>query len=91
MNINFKVRFKNRLFWLSFIPAVFLLVQMILAIFGISVDFSELQGKVLATVDALFGVLAILGVVNDATTEGFSDSERAMGYEVPYPKAKGDE
>lgn len=82
--INWKVRIKNRLFWLSVIPAVFLVVQMALAIFGISVDFTEIQGKVLALVDAIFALLAILGIVTDHTTQGVSDSERALGYEKPY-------
>lgn len=84
--INWKVRIKNKLFWLSIIPAVFLLVQMVLALFGISYDFADLQGKVLAVVDALFGVLAIIGVVTDHTTEGIGDSERALGYEEPYKR-----
>jgi len=38
----------------------------------------------LAVVNALFTVLAIIGVVNDPTTNGLSDSVRAMGYDKPY-------
>ena len=82
--INWKVRVRNKLFWLSVIPAVFLVVQMALAIFGISVDFADLQGKILALVDAVFALLAVLGVTIDMTTHGIGDSERAMGYEKPY-------
>ena len=82
--INWKVRIRNKLFWLSVIPAVFLVVQMALAIFGISVDFAELQGKILALVDAVFALLAVLGVTVDMTTKGIADSARAMYYEVPY-------
>jgi phi LC3 family holin len=82
--MNWKVRIKNKLFWMTIIPAVFLLIQMILSIFGINVNFDELQGKILATVDALFSVLAILGIVTDMTTHGVGDSERALGYERPY-------
>lgn len=82
--INWKVRIRNRLFWLSVIPAVFLVVQMALAIFGISVDFAELQGKILALVDAIFALLAILGVTVDMTTKGIGDSARAMYYEKPF-------
>lgn len=84
--INWKVRVKNKLFWMSFIPALFLLIQMILAIFGVTVDFTEIQGKILGAVDALFSVLAILGVVTDLTTEGIADSDRAMAYEKPFEK-----
>jgi len=84
MRINWKVRIKNKAFWLAIIPAVLLLIQVVLAVFGISIDFSDLQGKLLAVVDALFVVLAILGIVTDHTTAGLADSERAMGYEKPY-------
>ena len=82
--INWKVRIKNKLFWMTIIPALFVLIQAILSVFGISVDFAELQGKVLAVVDAVFVVLAILGIVTDQTTAGVGDSARAMYYEKPY-------
>lgn len=82
--INWKVRIKNRLFWLSVIPAAFLVIQMALAVFGISVDFADVQGKILALVDAVFALLAILGIVTDHTTKGLSDSARAMYYEKPF-------
>lgn len=82
--INWKVRFKNKLFWVTVVPAVFLLVQMVLAVFGVSADFAEIQGKVLAVIDALFGLLSILGIVTDQTTKGVSDSARAMYYEEPF-------
>lgn len=89
--INWKVRIKNKLFWMTIIPAAFVLVQMVLAIFGISVDFAELQGKILGAVDALFVVLAILGIVTDQTTKGVGDSARAMYYEVPFDSNKDGE
>ena len=38
-------------------------------------------------VNTLFVVLAIMGVVNDPTTSGISDSERAMTYETPKKDA----
>lgn len=87
--INWKVRVRNKLFWLSVIPAVFLVVQMALAIFGISVDFADLQGKILALVDAIFALLAILGITVDMTTHGIGDSEQALEYEAP--KKDGEE
>ena len=82
--INWKVRIKNKIFWVTIIPAIFVLVQVILSIFGISMDFAELQGKILALVDAVFVILAILGIVTDQTTVGIGDSERALGYDVPH-------
>lgn len=83
LKINFLARAKNKLFWLALIPAVILLIQMVAAIFGFEFDLSELQGKIVAAVDALFTVLVILGVVVDPTTEGVGDSEQAMTYTAP--------
>ena len=83
MNVNWKVRIRNRAFWLSLIPAVLLLVQVCAAPFGYDFDFAGLGTQLTAIVNALFAVLAILGVVNDPTTAGASDSARAMGYETP--------
>ena len=84
--INWKVRIKNKNFWLSLIPAVLLLVQTVLAAFGISIDFDLMSGKLLAILDALFVVLSILGIVNDPTTEGLEDSTLAMTYKKPKTK-----
>ena len=44
----------------------------------------DLGNKLLEVVNALFAVLAILGVVNDPTTAGVADSQRAMTYAVPF-------
>lgn len=81
--INWKVRVKNKTFWLSLIPAVLLLVQVVAAVFGVSLDLGDLGNRLLAVVNALFAVLAILGVVNDPTTAGVSDSARALTYDKP--------
>lgn len=83
MNINWMVRIKNKNFWLSLIPAVLLLIQVVAAVFGYSMNLGELGDKLLAVVNALFAVLAILGIVTDPTTAGVSDSSQAMTYEVP--------
>lgn len=81
--INWKVRFANKTFWLSLVPAVLLLVQVTAAVFGYTLDLGELGNRLVAVVNALFAVLAILGVVTDPTTKGLSDSLRAMGYDKP--------
>lgn len=83
MKINWKVRIKNKTFWLSLIPAVLLLVQVIAAVFGYMLDLGGLGNNLLAVVNALFAVLSILGVVADPTTKGISDSTQAMSYEKP--------
>ena len=85
--INWKVRIKNKMFWLALIPAVLLLVQAGCAVFGVELDLGDLQEKLLTVVNALFAVLGILGIVVDPTTEGLGDSKRAMSYEEPYREA----
>ena len=83
MKINLIARIKNKSFWLSFIPAVLLLVQVIATVFGYTLDLSDLGDKLLNVVNALFAVLVILGVVIDPTTKGISDSEQALTYTAP--------
>jgi len=81
--INWQVRFKNKNFWLSFIPAVLLLIQVIASVFGFNFDFGDLGNKLIAVINAVFVVLSLLGVVTDPTTAGVSDSERALTYTRP--------
>ena len=81
--INWTVRFRNKAFWVSLIPAVLLLVQGVAAVFGYTLDLGALGDKLLCVVNALFGVLAVLGVVTDPTTAGVGDSQQAMGYDTP--------
>lgn len=83
MNINWKVRFSNKQFWLSLIPAFLLLIQVVAAVFGYALDLGDLGNRLLAVVNALFAVLAILGIVTDPTTTGVGDSDRAMTYDKP--------
>jgi len=83
--INWTVRVKNKWFWLAIIPAVLVLLRAVAAVFGYSLDLSELGDKLAAVVEAVFAVLAILGVVVDPTTEGVKDSKLAMTYTEPKP------
>mgnify|MGYP000022926304 CR=1 FL=1 len=83
MNINWKVRIRNKNFWLALIPALLLLVQVVAAPFGYKWDFGVLNQQLAAIINAVFALLSILGVVNDPTTAGVGDSVRAMSYEEP--------
>lgn len=83
MKFNFGVRFRNKAFWVAFIPAVLFVVESILSVFGIAADFSVLSDKLICVVKATFSLLVLLGVAIDPTTEGISDSELAMTYKVP--------
>lgn len=84
MGINWKVRIKNKLFWTSLISALALLAQAIAALFGFTIDLTKLTGQLIAIVDAVFVVLAVLGIVADPTTKGLGDSDRAMTYVTPW-------
>ena len=86
MGINWKVRVKNINFWLTAIPALLLLIQVVAAVFGFELDLGELGTKLLAVVNAVFGFLAIIGIVNDPTTATLKDSNMAMTYEEPKGK-----
>lgn len=86
MLVNWKVRIRNKAFWLAIIPAILVLVQAVGAPFGFSWDFGILGDQLRQIVEAAFAVLAILGVVNDPTTAGWSDSVLAMTYEEPKPQ-----
>jgi len=86
MNINWKVRIKNKNFWLAIIPAVLLLIQAVAAVFGYTIDLGELGNRLIVVVNAVFVVLSILGIVTDPTTHGISDSDLAMTYIEPKKK-----
>lgn len=81
MKINWKVRIKNPVFWVTFIPSVCTFVYMLLSCFDVVPSVSEE-----AVVNALLTfvtALENLGVLVDPTTVGVSDSERAMTYTKP--------
>lgn len=87
--INWKVRFANKAFWVAFVPAILLLIQVVAAVFGYTLDLGDLGNKLLAVVNALFAVLALLGIVTDPTTKGVSDSAQALTYEEPKDDKEG--
>lgn len=86
MKINWKVRMKNKNFWLAAIPALLLLLQQVTEMFGVSLDLSTIQGQILSVVETVFLLLALVGVINDPTTQGFSDSANALTYDKPKDK-----
>lgn len=83
MKINWTVRIKNKAFWATIIPAVLLLVQQICAIFGVELNIAGVSNQLVSIVGTVFGILSLIGVVNDPTTSGMSDSKQAMTYEAP--------
>lgn len=85
--INWEVRIKNKNFWLTLIPAVLLLAQVVAAPFGYEWDFGILNEQLAAIINALFAVLSILGIVTDPTTSGLRDSKLANTYKIPKKDA----
>lgn len=83
MNINWKVRFKNKAFWIGFIPAVIILVQAIGTLFGYTFELRGVEDNLINIVQALFAVLAMLGIVVDPTTVGLSDGFYGLQYTSP--------
>lgn len=82
--VNWKVRFKNKVFWITLLPLLFLLVHRVLMLFGIDFDFTDIQAQVMGIVEVVFAILAVIGIVADPTTDGVGDSIRALGYTEPY-------
>ena len=81
--INWKVRIKNKAYWVGMIPMVLLLIQIVGSIFGYKIELGDLGDKLLSLVNVVFAILAINGINTDPTTEGFGDSDRALNYDEP--------
>lgn len=81
MNINWKVRIKNPVFWLTIIPSVTGLIYTVLGAFGVVPSLSE--DTVLNIVSMLITALTTLGVLVDPTTSGVGDSRLAKTYTAP--------
>lgn len=81
MGINWKIRFKNPLFWMS-------LFGVISCTLGIEPDELKTWAMVLEEIKYIIGnpfllvstIMAIAGVVVDPTTKGVCDSKRALRY-----------
>lgn len=86
--INWKVRFKNPVFWVQVIVAI---VLPILAYLGLSWDdmtsWAALGGIFLEAarnpVILVSVVVSVWNAINDPTTKGLNDSWQAMGYDKP--------
>lgn len=83
--INWKVRLKNPAFWTGLIGVLATLAISVAQLLG--VDIAEVvngwQSALVALVTAIFGILALVGVVTDPTTSGVSDSNQALAYTKP--------
>jgi len=80
--INWQVRFRNKIWLGSFLSLIVSFIYNILALFDIFPTVT--QNAVAQLINQVLTFLGLIGVIVDPTTAGLGDSERAMGYEVPY-------
>ena len=89
-NINWKVRMRNKSFWLAVVSAALLLAQVIAVPFGYNFEIDVINKQLLDIINAAFAFLSILGVFTDPTTKGVSDSEQALSYSKPKEDNKNE-
>lgn len=82
MIINWRVRMRNPVFWMTLIPAVAAVVYTLMDACGAAPAFPREEAVRYAGV-VVTGLTA-LGVLVDPTTAGVGDSDRAMQYDTPY-------
>ena len=81
MKINWKVRLQKKSFWVSLIALLLVLANQVAEIFGY--DITVYNDQITALSETILGILILLGIIVDPTTQGLSDSERALTYKKP--------
>ena len=82
MKINWKVRFKNKIWLGRFLSLIVSFAYSMLGLFDIFPDVT--RNNVIEILNQILTFLGLIGVLVDPTTAGVGDSERAMGYEEPW-------
>ena len=80
--INWKVRFKNKVWLTSFISLIIGFAFNILRLFDIFPRITE--NEIMGIVSQILTFLGMFSVIVDPTTEGLYDSQRALSYEKPW-------
>lgn len=81
MNINWKLRLQNKTTLTAIILALVALVYQVLGLFGVVPKIS--QDELTTVIGMVINLLCLLGIVVDPTTDGVSDSARALTYDEP--------
>lgn len=81
MQINWKLRIKNKVTLTAIVLGVIGIVYKVLAMLGIVPPISE--NEVVEVVMLVIELLVLLGVVVDPTTAGVGDSQLAMSFDKP--------
>ena len=80
-NINWKIRFKKKSFWVAIVSAIVLFVNNITQALGL--NYTEQLEQFSDGINGLLAVLVTFGVINDPTTKGMKDSGIAQTYSKP--------
>lgn len=73
--INWRVRLRNKTFWVTLVPLLVLLTQQ-LGLNWVPENWESIFGTIMA-------ILTVVGIINDPTTAGIKDSKQALNYVVP--------
>ena len=84
--INWRVRFKNKTWLFMFLSLIIGFVYGLLRLFDVYPPVTENQ--IVNAVNQVLTFLGLVGVLVDPTTAGIGDSERALGYDVPWDDRK---
>lgn len=82
MKVNWKVRFKNKVWLGSFFSLIIGFVYSMLALFDVYPAVT--QNLIAQILNQILTFLGLIGVIIDPTTVGASDSNRAMNYDEPW-------
>ena len=81
MNINWKLRFQNKVTLSAILLGVVALAYQIIGMMGIAPEIT--QNEIGQVITMVIDLLVMLGVVVDPTTAGIGDNDRVMSYKFP--------
>ena len=86
MKINWKVRMQNKTWLLAFLGAIGTFIYQLRGMLGVVPAISE--DLATQVIGIAVNLLVALGIVQDPTTAGISDSSRALDYDSPADNCK---
>lgn len=88
MEINWKLRFQNKTTLLALATIVVVAAYQVMGTLGIIPPIS--QDAIIQIIGYILTLLVALGIVVDPTTEGVTDSSRALEYTQPAENAENE-
>ncbi|SCT04940.1 phage holin [Staphylococcus aureus] len=86
MDINWKLRFKNKAVLTGLVGALLLFIKQVTDLFGL--DLSTQLNQASAIIGAILTLLTGIGVITDPTSKGVSDASIAQTYQAPRDSNK---